>query len=163
MALIKCNECGKEFSDKANACPNCACPTELIIKDNAINNEKLTNDNYDFIKNTLIKNNYSKAKTILECRNSLQISQEEIKVIVDKLANEYYEKQNQKEKNALSAEQKYKLEHPELYDEPKCPNCHSTNIKSINIINKSISIGFWGLASHKIGKTMECLNCKYKW
>ena len=23
MALIKCNECGKEFSDKANACPNC--------------------------------------------------------------------------------------------------------------------------------------------
>jgi len=30
MALTKCNECGKEFSDKAPACPNCACPT--IIK-----------------------------------------------------------------------------------------------------------------------------------
>jgi len=28
MALIKCAECGKEFSDKANACPNCACPVE---------------------------------------------------------------------------------------------------------------------------------------
>ena len=28
MALIKCGECGKEFSDKANACPNCACPIE---------------------------------------------------------------------------------------------------------------------------------------
>ena len=28
MALIKCSECGKEFSDKANACPNCACPVE---------------------------------------------------------------------------------------------------------------------------------------
>lgn len=28
MALIKCGECGKEFSDKANACPNCACPLE---------------------------------------------------------------------------------------------------------------------------------------
>lgn len=27
MALIKCNECGKEFSDKANKCPNCGCPT----------------------------------------------------------------------------------------------------------------------------------------
>lgn len=23
MALIKCNECGKEISDKANTCPNC--------------------------------------------------------------------------------------------------------------------------------------------
>jgi DNA-directed RNA polymerase subunit RPC12/RpoP len=26
MALINCQECGKEFSDKAAACPNCACP-----------------------------------------------------------------------------------------------------------------------------------------
>ena len=26
MALIVCSDCGKEFSDKAKACPNCACP-----------------------------------------------------------------------------------------------------------------------------------------
>lgn len=26
MALIKCSECGKEISDKANACPNCGAP-----------------------------------------------------------------------------------------------------------------------------------------
>lgn len=26
MALIKCSECGKEFSDKADACPNCGNP-----------------------------------------------------------------------------------------------------------------------------------------
>ncbi len=26
MALIRCEECGKEFSDKADACPNCGCP-----------------------------------------------------------------------------------------------------------------------------------------
>lgn len=26
MALIKCSECGKEFSDKASACPNCSYP-----------------------------------------------------------------------------------------------------------------------------------------
>ena len=31
MALIKCTECGKEFSDKASACPNCGCPTSEII------------------------------------------------------------------------------------------------------------------------------------
>lgn len=28
MALVKCSECGKEISDKASACPNCACPIE---------------------------------------------------------------------------------------------------------------------------------------
>lgn len=26
MALIKCNECGKEVSDKADSCPNCGNP-----------------------------------------------------------------------------------------------------------------------------------------
>ena len=33
MALIKCTECGKEFSDKASCCPNCACPTEIILSE----------------------------------------------------------------------------------------------------------------------------------
>lgn len=33
MSLIICTECGKQFSDKAIACPNCACPTTEIIKD----------------------------------------------------------------------------------------------------------------------------------
>ncbi len=27
MALIKCIECEKEYSDKAKECPNCGCPT----------------------------------------------------------------------------------------------------------------------------------------
>lgn len=27
MAMITCKECGKEFSDKADKCPNCGCPT----------------------------------------------------------------------------------------------------------------------------------------
>ncbi len=30
MALIRCPECGKEFSDKAVACPNCGFPTNQI-------------------------------------------------------------------------------------------------------------------------------------
>lgn len=28
MALIKCSECGKEISDKADKCPNCGCPVK---------------------------------------------------------------------------------------------------------------------------------------
>ncbi|MCI7099516.1 MAG: Zn-ribbon domain-containing protein [Lachnospiraceae bacterium] len=31
MALIKCSECGKEFSDRAAACPNCGCPVEYSL------------------------------------------------------------------------------------------------------------------------------------
>lgn len=44
MALIKCPECGKEFSDRASACPNCSCPTKDILQDlqnAAVESEKL--------------------------------------------------------------------------------------------------------------------------
>lgn len=34
MALIKCTECGKMFSDKASGCPECGCPTEIVLKEN---------------------------------------------------------------------------------------------------------------------------------
>ncbi len=30
MALITCQECGKEFSDKADKCPNCGCPLPFV-------------------------------------------------------------------------------------------------------------------------------------
>ena len=37
MAMIKCPECGKEFSDKAAACPNCGCPVSEILSANTEN------------------------------------------------------------------------------------------------------------------------------
>ena len=48
MSLITCIECGKIFSDKAMACPICACPTVYILKHyddlNLSTNEFLSND-----------------------------------------------------------------------------------------------------------------------
>ncbi|MCR5230155.1 MAG: zinc ribbon domain-containing protein [Solobacterium sp.] len=32
MALIKCSECGKEFSEYAKACPNCGCPADITLR-----------------------------------------------------------------------------------------------------------------------------------
>ncbi len=45
MSLIICSACGKEYSDKANACPNCGCPT------NAVSENK-----YDFIERDIDMN-----------------------------------------------------------------------------------------------------------
>lgn len=38
MALIKCEECGKEISDRANACPHCGCPITHISEPVTRNN-----------------------------------------------------------------------------------------------------------------------------
>ena len=38
MPLIICEDCGKEFSDKALSCPNCACPNK--VKNNIENSQE---------------------------------------------------------------------------------------------------------------------------
>lgn len=46
---------------------------------------------------------------------------------------------------------------------PKCPNCHSTNIKAITGTERAMSIMGLGLFSKKINKSFKCLRCKYTW
>lgn len=46
---------------------------------------------------------------------------------------------------------------------PKCPTCGSKNIKSISASSRWLSVGLFGFGSSKVGKTMECKNCGYKW
>jgi uncharacterized membrane protein YvbJ len=36
MAMIYCNECGKEISDKADKCPHCGCP---VFKNTEMQNQ----------------------------------------------------------------------------------------------------------------------------
>lgn len=42
MSLIKCKECGKEISDKAESCVNCGCPISKKKSDNNIRNNYLS-------------------------------------------------------------------------------------------------------------------------
>lgn len=46
---------------------------------------------------------------------------------------------------------------------PKCPTCGSTNVEKIGALERGISVTAWGLFSSKLGKTMKCKNCGYKW
>lgn len=36
MALVKCPECGREVSDRAGVCPNCAFPLSSLRKDGTV-------------------------------------------------------------------------------------------------------------------------------
>lgn len=51
----------------------------------------------------------------------------------------------------------------EALNKPKCPTCGSTNISKISTLNRMFSVGMFGLASGKIGKTHKCNNCGYIW
>ncbi len=45
----------------------------------------------------------------------------------------------------------------------RCPNCNSTNIKSISGLSRGASIAMLGIFSKKINKSFECKNCGYTW
>ncbi len=47
--------------------------------------------------------------------------------------------------------------------QPKCPTCGSPDVKKIGSGKRLVSIGFFGLASSNLGKTMQCGSCGAKW
>ena len=62
MSLIKCEECGKEISSKASACPNCGNPiekeTKKVILTRAVGIASLVKGNI-IIDNQIIGNAYT--------------------------------------------------------------------------------------------------------
>ena len=44
MAMIYCNECGKEISDKADKCPHCGCPVNFGKKENTLEKQEKSNN-----------------------------------------------------------------------------------------------------------------------
>lgn len=81
-----------------------------------------------------------------------------------KRVHQEIERRNRGERNTLLPDSVYKrssLSNPEGV--PYCPNCDSLLVQPIRAKKRFFSVGFFGLASDTIGKTMECLSCKYKW
>ncbi|MCI8482793.1 MAG: hypothetical protein HFH41_00465 [Lachnospiraceae bacterium] len=46
---------------------------------------------------------------------------------------------------------------------PHCPYCGSSNIGRIGGVSRAISVGMFGMASGKIGKTHKCRSCGGMW
>ena len=64
--------------------------------------------------------------------------------------------------NDVAAEQRRKLE-KRMTGGYKCPSCGKFAGHPIGVIDKGFSIGTFGLASNKVGKTYKCENCGYMW
>ena len=91
MALIKCVECGKEFSNYAMACPNCACPIEIInekikAQSKSVEEPTTNNEENNLILSIIRSNKDSKVKAIQECSKLLNLDLKSSKLKVD----EYY-------------------------------------------------------------------------
>ncbi len=97
MALIKCTECGKRFSDKANSCPNCACPIELIKKNtksgDVNNNDEVTIGSIGSMMGKLfdnkmkdMKDSFNEIKTNI--KDNIDETKENVQSYIDKASND---------------------------------------------------------------------------
>lgn len=153
--LIKCPECKNDFSNKAESCPHCGFPTNLITYDNYchINGKmidlsevmevlpRVGEGKHDF-------HPYAVMRMIID-RTHLSPSNAE------ELANIIIEtKQIPKE---FSGQTEVRIPYPNV-NEPRCPKCGS---KSIATTNRGFSVvtGFIGSGSPR----NVCQSCGHKW
>lgn len=160
MSLIKCIECGKEISEYADKCPNCGCPVEI--------------SKHDKYTVTLTNGGKSKIKVISKLRELLKLDLSQAKDIVDncKIIKSNISLQEaehiKKEVEALGGQVEItpytKAQDTQInMSLPKCPTCHSTNIKKIGTGERVASVVGLGILSKKINKTWKCCNCGYTW
>lgn len=143
MALIKCPECGKEISDKANSCPNCGCPSSEFNKPQTdIDREIILSGSND--KNTeliceIIKK-YSNprneiAKIIVQIRSFLDVDLITAKALAEKCIDLTENKKELPKTISANVTEKSKHEFSGVYrkslfgklQEVYCPRCGSEN------------------------------------
>lgn len=173
MSLIKCMECGKEYSTKAHTCPNCGCPTwdtinEICRKDKCIIICREPYDVSEILSN--IDNGVDDQISIDAIANSISESTNTAYHILEEIKNNnflpWYRNQygiltNQKLEEKLERERQQIAQQRE--NVPHCPNCNSTNIKRISTTSRMLSGLTLGILSSNVGKTFKCNNCGYKW
>lgn len=108
------------------------------------------------------KNDPEKYKEI-HTKNVL-LSPEQKKSIEQQVSEEYRTYRNELDYLAAIDKQLNPTAGKELQTKiPRCPHCNSTKIRPISTASRVASVTAIGIASGKIGKQFECLNCKYKW
>lgn len=164
MSLIKCPECGKEISDKAEQCIHCGYPLK-----NNINKSNLFNL-------VLVSFGNEPVKTIKIIRETTGLGLAEAKNVVDNvpcifLKGLSYErcKEIQEVFNTCGAtveiaDDNYDIsclkKNINIQPQVRCPFCNSTNVNKISGTKKAMSIIGFGILSNKIGKQWHCNNCK---
>ena len=146
-----CKSCGAISFNKEDICPVCNIPliTVPFFTGRKIDNlggedrdkyiEEITGQKLNPImvqkRKDYLKKIYKEQKEILQKR---------IRKSEESRINEY--------------QQKYLAEH-----NIHCPYCNSTNVTKIGTVNRAVSVGMFGLASEKIGKTHKCNDCGSTW
>lgn len=186
MALIKCQECGREISDKAASCPGCGCPVEIEFRVSA----KIFSE-FDIVVDDIIEkynltpeNQKKRVQAIRELRERTNV---DLKTAMDAIdvkvtGSTYAQKQEEKNTEIKKSKQELKERRKENWDRfcntfgggkvARCPKCHSTSISyqdkiSVGraVVGGTVAGGTGAVLGGLTGKKgyAVCLNCGKRW
>ena len=92
---------------------------------------------------------------------ALEIGWDEYEALLERRREQ--RKQFDAQQEAIKQREREEQARKEAVQHLECPLCGSMNTRRISTLNRSVSVSAFGLASDKIGKQYECLNCKHKW
>ena len=164
--LIKCPECGKDVSDMAAFCMNCGFPigkVDLRPNKNVCMIDGVACDLTEIVENFDNKD-FRPAKFLAE-KYGLSLPDTAI------LGNHIWFTRRVPKEYYSGGELQFDAETERLQGGSGsggstgvcCPSCKSTDVKRIDAIDRTVSVGLLGLGSKKIGKSFECRHCGYTW
>lgn len=193
MSLVICPECKKEISEYAENCPNCGFPLKNFLEQNHIVDiskificpkcgEMSFSPYYIsfvcdycesvFLQTNIDRNEYRQITNNIFKENGKGNSGSKAVDEYNKALSRQYGKDQFDEKMFDNRIQKRDADllrsstssaSTKPTNTPKCPTCQSTHIRKIGTGKRVASIIGFGILSSSIGKTYECLDCKYKW
>ena len=163
--LIKCPECGKDVSDKADVCIHCGFPLKReLIEINTENNicciNGIDRDLSEHIKNL----NNPIYKPLLRFNEKFGLSTQEGWTLLN-ILKEFEKAPLIFDTNRLEEyEQKLEeIEEERLSHQLHCPTCKSTDIRKISTTSKALNTAAFGILGTKRFKQWHCKNCGHEW
>lgn len=186
MALINCPECGKEISDRAEACPNCGYPIKKVKAEPSFTGMNICpkcgeinraiqcplcgtemvdchcteNEFVDImLQGDIVFNEWKKKLREKYTLDSQMFDEKEFSKR-EKVDDGHH----QEELQYMTQEEMDKPTQTTItHNIPKCPTCGSANVEKISLGKKAFGSVMFGLFSSDVRKTMHCKNCDYKW
>lgn len=185
MALIKCSECGREVSDRAERCGNCGFPVSEIPDEKMYLHFYWVGRRGDSLRTTTVCIDGESALT-MKCGEKKTVQTDSAAHLIDlyqgkhHLLSEnitiagganyyifaYKETMGFSHANLTRAvvrdDDFFKDAKKQEYI-PHCPTCGSPRVRPISLTARVVSVSLVGYASKKAGKSFKCLNCGYMW
>ena len=146
--LIKCPECNKDVSDKAQCCIYCGFPLNKTNTNVCIINNKEF-DLSDLLPQILKNDN--KAQVLIQLRQKCNLQLRDAMNLYNIILQD----------KKIPKEYNYSIDIPtQSSNKPHCPYCNSTNLKRITTTAKAVNIAMFGLLGNKRKYQWHCNNCK---